>query len=170
MPKLNDLQSILLACASQRESGSLHPVPDSVADAGVRLTKAMSALMKAGFVEERETSDSNAICRADGDLSFGAFITAAGCTAIGVSEPGEATTPAVLTVADTASRTSKTAAVLILLQREAGATMPELIEATSWLPHTTRAALTGLRKKGHAITRGKRDDVTCYTLAEPAQA
>jgi hypothetical protein len=48
--------------------------------------------------------------------------------------------------------------------------MPELIEATGWLPHTTRAALTGLRKKGHAIARGKRDDATCYTLAGPAQA
>jgi len=29
----------------------------------------------------------------------------------------------------------------------------------------TQAALTGLRKKGHAIVRGKRDDMSCYTLA-----
>jgi hypothetical protein len=39
-----------------------------------------------------------------------------------------------------------------------------MVEATGWLPHTTRAALTGLRKKGHAVDRRKRNDVTCYHL------
>lgn len=34
-----------------------------------------------------------------------------------------------------------------------GASLDELAGATGWLPHTTRAALTGLRKKGHAHTR-----------------
>jgi hypothetical protein len=36
--------------------------------------------------------------------------------------------------------------------------------ATGWLPHTTRAALTGLRKKGHVIEKTKRDDATCYRI------
>ena len=27
--------------------------------------------------------------------------------------------------------------------------------ATGWLPHTTRAALTGFRKRAYAIARGK---------------
>jgi hypothetical protein len=35
-------------------------------------------------------------------------------------------------------------------------------QATDWLPHSVRAALTGLKKKGHAIERGRRDDVTFY--------
>ncbi|UAK25639.1 DUF3489 domain-containing protein [Sphingomonas nostoxanthinifaciens] len=43
--------------------------------------------------------------------------------------------------------------MLDLLRRDAGATLTELITATAWLPHSTRAALTGLRKKGHAIER-----------------
>ena len=60
---------------------------------------------------------------------------------------------------------SKIARVIDLLQRPEGATLAELIEATGWLPHTARAALTGLRKKGHAIVRDKRDDVTCYRIA-----
>src|SRR5208337_2393059 len=34
---------------------------------------------------------------------------------------------------------------------EIGATIDELIDATGWLPHTTRAALTGLRKRGFAL-------------------
>ena len=32
-----------------------------------------------------------------------------------------------------------------------GATLAELVAATGWLPHTTRAALTGLRKRGYAV-------------------
>ena len=59
---------------------------------------------------------------------------------------------------------TKSSAVLTLLQRDEGATLTELVEATGWQPHTTRAMLTGLRKKGHAIERRKRDDVTCYHL------
>jgi DNA-binding MarR family transcriptional regulator len=59
---------------------------------------------------------------------------------------------------------TKSAHVLELLQREVGATLAELAEATGWKPHTTRAVLTGLRKKGHAIERRKRDDLTCYHL------
>jgi DNA-binding IclR family transcriptional regulator len=57
--------------------------------------------------------------------------------------------------------------VLTLLQREVGATLAELIEVTGWQAHTTRAALTGLRKKGYAIERRKRDDLTCYHLTRP---
>ena len=60
--------------------------------------------------------------------------------------------------------TTKTAQVLALLQRKQGATLTEMIAVTSWLPHTTRAALTGLRKKGHVVVRNKRDDVTCYSI------
>jgi hypothetical protein len=59
---------------------------------------------------------------------------------------------------------SKSATVLAHLQREQGATLAELVAVTGWQPHTTRAMLTGLRKKGHAIERRKRDDVSCYHL------
>ncbi len=46
---------------------------------------------------------------------------------------------------------TKIAQVIELLQRGDGATLAELVAATGWLPHTTRAALTGLRKRGYAI-------------------
>lgn len=62
-------------------------------------------------------------------------------------------------------RVTKSATVLSLLQRDDGATLADLIEATGWLPHTTRAALTGLRKKGHTIERGSRDGVSFYKVA-----
>lgn len=54
--------------------------------------------------------------------------------------------------------------VLILLRRESGATLTELTDATGWLPHSARAVLTGLRKKGYGIERRKRDAASCYHL------
>ena len=63
---------------------------------------------------------------------------------------------------------SKTETVLTLLKRPEGATLDELVAATSWLPHTTRAAMTGLKKKGHRVTRTKVDGVSRYIVAESA--
>jgi Protein of unknown function (DUF3489) len=48
---------------------------------------------------------------------------------------------------------TKLAQVIALLRRDIGATLDDLIAATGWLPHTTRAALTGLRKRGYPVTR-----------------
>jgi hypothetical protein len=53
---------------------------------------------------------------------------------------------------------SKLAQVIELLQRDHGATIAELIAATGWLAHTTRAALTGLRKRGYAVAIDRSDD------------
>ena len=55
--------------------------------------------------------------------------------------------------------------VLALLRRSDGASLDELVVATGWLPHTTRAALTGLRKKGHAIARVGETGASRYHLA-----
>ena len=52
---------------------------------------------------------------------------------------------------------TKLAQVVELLQRDRGATIDELIEVTGWLPHTTRAALTGLRKRGFATAIDRSD-------------
>jgi hypothetical protein len=54
--------------------------------------------------------------------------------------------------------------VIALLGRTQGATLAEMVAATGWQPHSTRAVLTGLRKKGHALVRDKRGDVTCYRI------
>ena len=48
---------------------------------------------------------------------------------------------------------SKLALVIELLRRADGATIVDLTQATGWLPHTTRAALTGRRKRGYAVIR-----------------
>jgi hypothetical protein len=50
---------------------------------------------------------------------------------------------------------SKQGKIIDLMKRTKGATLDEMIEATEWLPHTTRAALTGLRKRGLTVERMK---------------
>jgi hypothetical protein len=50
---------------------------------------------------------------------------------------------------------SKQAKIIELMKRAKGATLDDMIEATDWLPHTTRAALTGLRKRGFTLERIK---------------
>jgi len=66
---------------------------------------------------------------------------------------------------------TKAAIVLDLLRRPEGASIEQLVAATGWLPHTTRAALTGLRKKGHAVTSDKPEGAArAYRLAAPEAA
>jgi hypothetical protein len=55
------------------------------------------------------------------------------------------------------ARETKQALVFGLLQRKQGASLAELVAATGWLPHTTRAALTRLRQGGHDLQKEKRD-------------
>ncbi len=50
-----------------------------------------------------------------------------------------------------------------LLNSAKGVSLSEISQATGWQPHSCRAFLTGLRKKGHNIIRAKRkDDTTFY--------
>jgi len=52
---------------------------------------------------------------------------------------------------------TKTVNIIQLLERPGGATLDELIAVTGWLPHTTRAALTGLRKRGYIVALDRTD-------------
>ena len=158
MTKLTDLDSILLSTAAQRDTGSLLPAPNTVNGAGARLTKAIAGLVKRGFVEERETSDKLATHRVDDDVAYGLYITGAGNAAIGITDGdagGAGEAPAPSPAAPDKPRVTKAGTVLALLGREDGATLADLIAATGWLPHTTRAALTGLRKKGHVLEKSQ---------------
>ena len=66
---------------------------------------------------------------------------------------------------------TKQARVITLLGRDSGASLSELIAATGWLPHTTRAALTGLRHKGFVLDRDKRaDGTTVYRISSAPAA
>jgi hypothetical protein len=62
---------------------------------------------------------------------------------------------------------SKLGDVLARLSAEAGATIGELMTATGWLEHTTRAALTGLRRRGYALslTPREREGASVYRIS-----
>ena len=45
-----------------------------------------------------------------------------------------------------------------MLRRNQGATIGDLTAATGWLPHTTRAAITGLRNRGYSVIRERIED------------
>jgi hypothetical protein len=181
MPKLSDTQAILLTHAAQNDTASLYPLPQTLRRGG-GITRAIAALVSAGYADERETGDASAVHRTDGDLRYGVYVTAAGLAAIGIVDgeqgdtaqpsPEPATAPAPAPAASTAAapRVTKASTVVALLSQPAGATLPELITATGWLPHTTRAALTGLRNKGHIIVRYSRDGATCYRIDAAAAA
>ena len=60
---------------------------------------------------------------------------------------------------------TKKALLIEMLSSSAGTSIDALVSATGWLPHTTRAALTGLRHAGHCIERSKGEDgVSAYRL------
>jgi hypothetical protein len=90
-------------------------------------------------------------------------------------KPTRTTAPAKGTKAPTEPKQAKPAApaskisqVIAHLERPGGATLAELVAATGWQPHTARAALAGLRKKGHVITKGAGDGVTAYQITKAA--
>lgn len=56
------------------------------------------------------------------------------------------------------ARTTKSATVIKLLSRNRGATVYEIGNSTSWQAHSTRAFLTGLRKKGKVLLKETRKD------------
>jgi hypothetical protein len=170
--KLNDLQLVLLCAAAQREDGSLLPPPATITQQAARIRKVIPPLLTKALVEEKPTSEADKVWREEGDERFALIITDAGRAAIGVGEKSDAPessaeSGAALSASEP-KRTTKTDLVLSLLHREEGVTLDELVAATSWLPHSARAALTGLRKKGHTITLDKSSERHCYRVAEGA--
>jgi len=66
---------------------------------------------------------------------------------------------------------TKRAKLIMMLKRPEGASVAEIGQRLGWLPHTVRAAITGLRQDGREVTRSKDvDDRSIYRLArlEPA--
>ena len=82
-------------------------------------------------------------------------------TTTGVIDSGPTPTPHAVTTA-----TTKTARLIAMLRCDAGASVSEIAAAFGWLPHTTRAALTGLRKRGHVIDRSSVDGTTRYRITD----
>lgn len=56
--------------------------------------------------------------------------------------------------------------IIDLLSRDGGATLEEMSTLANWLTHSTRAFLTGLKKRGYEVASDKVDGVRRYRIAE----
>lgn len=66
---------------------------------------------------------------------------------------------------------SKQSVLAELLCRSTGAGIADLVKALGWLPHTVRAAVTGLPKKGFTVTRSTdAQGVSVYRATPPAKS
>src|SRR4051794_11665480 len=184
-PKLNDTQLIILSSASQREDG-LALLPEGVKGAAAKA--AITKLLGLGFLKEIRVKRDQPAWRTDEEEKpIGLKITKAGAAAIAVSEeyeveeeaaeePKAARKPKKRTAKETTPsrgprQGTKKALVLSLLSRSKGATIDDLLSATGWLPHTTRAALTGLRNEGYEFAKSKNaEDETVYRTEKHGQA
>ena len=70
---------------------------------------------------------------------------------------------------DAEVRVTKSEKLLTLLQTGTGASLEDMVEATGWLPHTARAAMTGLRKKGHVIEKHVEGNTTMWSVKASAE-
>lgn len=66
-----------------------------------------------------------------------------------------------------AASPTKSDLVISLLSRPDGAFASELISATGWQLHSLRAFISGLRKRGHAISRSKENGEARYVISNP---
>lgn len=63
-----------------------------------------------------------------------------------------------------APRITKAAKLLTLLQTGTGASLEDMTDLTGWQPHTVRAAMTGLKKKGHVINKHVEGNTTIWSV------
>lgn len=178
MIKLTPTQLSLLATAGGRADGGLTRPSN--------LRSAVAAKVAAKLIEQKLVRETRAkahlpVWREDeAGRRFSLTILKGGRTAIrAASGKGEADAPESIgrrasAPADTLMQAtavtapgSKRALVVSLLQRPDGVTIKDLMAATGWLPHTTRAALTGLRKTGLTIDRHRAAETqsSVYRLA-----
>jgi hypothetical protein len=194
MTKLTDTQLIVLSSACRNEDG-LATCPENLKPAAAE--KLAASLQGKGLVREIRCKPGAPVWREDGQgKTYSLKILKAGREAVGMPEEKVESTdlPAVAqpaaevqpnaTIRRTKSEAtpapvdpgvragSKRALIISLLQRTEGATLDDLIAATGWLPHTTRAALTGLRKTGLTIERSRpgQSSVSIYRIIPTATA
>ncbi len=164
-PRLTDRQLVVLSAAAQRDDGVV-VLPEALN--GKARDAFAAALLKRGLVAEAKARRGQIVWRHDDakghDLAL--VVTDAGLAALGIEEQAndqeaapDRAKPAVTRKSsddDNASRaTSKQARLVAMLSADGGCSVADAAQALGWLPHTTRAALTGLRRKGYAIERVK---------------
>ena len=172
--QLNDTHLVLLSTAAQRNDHLLTPP----AKPGRATDKLSARLESARLVEAVSVGTDQPHWRlgADGE-PIGLRLLPAGFEALGLrpdvgetdQDEGTSNAAASQETAASPARQTKRARLIAMLQREEGASIEAIMAAMGWLPHTSRAALTGLRKTGYQIVKAKDgQERTIYRLDAPA--
>ena len=189
---LTDNQRALMEGAARREDRCF-VLPSNLK--GGAAQKVAAKLIAEGFAKEIKAKAEAPVWRRDGesDQVYSLKLSAAGARAIGAGEQQKGTLddPKALASAspsdsvdsaDSSRRSpeggkaaprdgSKLASVMALLRRSEGATILALTEATGWLPHTTRAAITGVRKRGYSVVLDRSvEGASVYRLANAQES
>jgi Protein of unknown function (DUF3489) len=168
--KLTDSHLVLLSAAAQHADGLLarpDAMPDKAAQALAR------KLVRAGLAEAITLTPDQPSWREDDEhRPMGLRITAAGLATLGL-EAEEPSAPVGMVAhqplpGQSPRAGTKQAHIIALLEREEGVSLDDLIAATGWLPHTTRAALTRLRQSGFTLAKSTGEDGrTRYRIHRP---
>lgn len=189
-------QLLVLAHAAQRPNHVVLPLPPAMRVRGGAQRNILASLLKLGLVQELAVENAtDAVRTDDAGQHMGLRLTAAGLAAAGVSseaahpaevvqneatpvdgsqatgsESTDDTAPAPNGASDVPALprrpTGKLGAVLQAVSADTGATLSEIVSLTGWLPHTARAAVTGLRQRGFGIHLITQDDRKAYRLTD----
>jgi hypothetical protein len=188
--KLTENQHALLENASRRADRCI-VLPSQLK--GGAAQRVAAKLIAEGLAKEVKAKAAGPIWRWDGenDQAYSLKLTVAGAKAIANSERSGTPTPsspaqeclpesigsteAAVLAAEAGKAApregSKLASVMALLRRSEGATISALTEATGWLPHTTRAAITGVRKRGYSVVLDRNvEGASVYRLSDPQES
>jgi hypothetical protein len=171
---LSVAQLLILSTAAQRPDRMVLPLPAQLRARGASQRSLLASLLKLLLVEELPTDDPALGWRqAEDNRHVRLRLTDTGLTALGLpAVPTAQAVPEPTAAASSAAEGypgGKLGQLLEVVGTDAGATLAELVALTGWLPHTTRAALTRLRQRGHAVTLIQQGDRKAYRLA-PAEA
>jgi hypothetical protein len=187
MIKITNAQYIVLSSACSHEQG-LAARPANMKPA--QASKMAAVLTEKGLAKEIWAKAGGPVWREDEQgREFALKILKAGRTALVLHEErravedagvvssmaqdhAEAVGDTNIVIEQTNTVGSKGAAIVSLMERDSGASMDDLIAATGWLPHTTRAALSRLRKKGLNIERSRAEQggATVYRIIQEPSA
>ena len=167
----SDTQSLILSRAATRPGNLALPLPEGLVGAAAKMV--VGKMIARGWLKEVEANlrRSEPMWRETGDGHGTTLVaTEAGLEAIGI-EPVVANAVANVRRAkpkvepapdDTAKPVAiragtKQAQIIAMLKRPEGATIAEMVEATSWQSHTVRGSVSGALKKklGLPITAEK---------------
>lgn len=165
---LSDAQLVILSKAAQRDDRRIER-PAHLRGAA---NKVIAALIAKSLIEPipEDQRQRSVIGSSDDQQRLTKYrISTAGLAAIGIEDAatdGLDCDPPAIRCASIAAATqenlatakspragSKQGQLVAMLSREEGVSIVEIATALGWLPHTTRAALTGLRHKGYELAR-----------------